>query len=390
VVAALEQVVVESCQGQVRMDPRTHHAEVNSYLARCRLNGTFEIIENFGRLPPEIPERYRSRFSSGFDLGIGSGSGRVAPLAAKPTPALSLRGMPTPGSTSSVQDMFRRILDNADVAVIATDAEGVILQANQGACRMFGYEPEEFPGLSVHLLLPPHQRSHHVVALREFARGEALEMAMGNRGDVSGYRRDGTLFPAEASISKFHDAERTVLVATLRDITTKRHAEQELTWRATHDPLTRLPNRALIRERLDNALRRSKRTGQAVALLFIDLDHFKLINDSFGHDAGDRLLVRVANILLEQVRAGDTVGRLGGDEFVVLCEHVDRSEAIEHLAERINDALRIPMAFEDRELTCTASIGLARGQGATSSVEDMLRNADIAMYVSKLKFWSFE
>ena len=385
VVAALEQVVVESCQGQVRMDPRTHHAEVNSYLARCRLNGTFEIVESFGRLPPEIPERYRSRFSSGCDLGTGSGSGPGPPLVAKPTPPLSLRGMPTPGSTSSVQDIFRRILDNADVAVIATDAQGVILQANLGACRMFGYEPEEFPGQSVHLLLPPHQRPHHAVALREFARGEVLEIPMGNRGEVTGYRRDGTLFPAEASISKFHDAERTVLVATLRDITTKRHAEQELTWRATHDPLTRLPNRALIRERLENALRRAERTGQGVALLFIDLDHFKLINDSFGHDAGDRLLVRVANILLEQVRAGDTVGRLGGDEFVVLCEHVDRPEAIEHLAERINEALRLPMAFEDRELTCTASIGLALGQGATSSVEDMLRNADIAMYVSKEK-----
>lgn len=375
VVAALEQVVVESCQGQVRMDPLTHHAEVNSYLARCRLDGTFEIVESFGRLPPEIPERYRS--------GAGSGLGPGAPRVAKPISALSLRELPTPGSTSSVQDLFRRILDNTDVAVIATDAEGVILQANLGACRMFGYEPDEFQGLSVHLLVPPHQRQHHAASLRAFEHGEALEIPMGNRGEVSGYRRDGTLFPAEASISQFRDAERTVLVATLRDITTKQRAEQELTWRATHDPLTRLPNRALIRERLANALRRSERTGQAIALLFIDLDHFKLINDSCGHDAGDRLLVRVANILLEQVRAGDTVGRLGGDEFVVVCEHVERSQTIEHLAQRINDALRIPMDFEGRMLTCTASIGLALGQGATSSVEEMLRNADIAMYVSK-------
>ena len=383
VITALEQVVVESCQGQVRMDPRTHHAEVNSYLARCRLDGTFEIVENFGRLPPEIPERYRSASGSGSGSGSTASLGPGAPLVARPTPALSLRELPTPGSTSPVQDLFRRILDNTDVAVIATDARGVILQANLGACRMFGYAPDEFPGLSVHLLLPPHQRRRHAAALREFERGEALEIPMGNRGEVTGYRRDGTLFPAEASISKFRDADDTVLVATLRDITAKQLAEQELTWRATHDPLTRLPNRALIRERLDNALRRSKRTGQAVALLFIDLDHFKLINDSCGHDAGDRLLVRVANVLLEQVRAGDTVGRLGGDEFVVVCEHVERTRDIEHLAERINDALRMPMAFEGRELTCTASIGLALGQGATSSVEEMLRNADIAMYVSK-------
>ncbi|NCA73130.1 MAG: diguanylate cyclase, partial [Sphingobacteriia bacterium] len=361
------------------MDPLTHHAEVNSYLARCRLDGTFEIVESFGRLPPEIPERYRSGSGSGAGAGLGPGALGVA----KPIPALSLRELPKPGSTSSVQDLFRRILDNTDVAVIATDAEGVILQANLGACRMFGYAPDEFQGLSVHLLVPPNQRQHHAASLRAFEHGEALEIPMGNRGAVSGYRRDGTLFPAEASISKFRDADQTVLVATLRDITAKQRAEQELIWRATHDPLTRLPNRALIRERLDNALRRSKRTGQAVALLCIDLDHFKLINDSCGHGAGDRLLVRVANVLLEQVRAGDTVGRLGGDEFVVVCEQVERTTAIEHLAERINDALRIPMDFDGRALTCTASIGLALGEGATSSVEEMLRNADIAMYVSK-------
>lgn len=367
VVAALEQVVVASCQGEVRMDAGTHHAEVNSYLARCRLNGTFEIIERFGRIPPEIPERYRAR--------------GIAPLSNKP--ALSLPELPIPGTTSSVPDLFRLILDTADVAVIATDAEGIILQANLGASRLFGYAPEEFPGLSVHLLLPPHQRQHHAVAVREFERSTALQMPMGHRGEIAGYRRDGTSFPAEASISKFRDGERSVLVATLRDISAKKVAEQELTWRATHDPLTRLPNRALIRERLDHALQRSARSGQTVALLFIDLDHFKLINDSCGHDAGDRLLVRVANLLLEQVRAGDTVGRLGGDEFVVLCEQFERPEVIEHLAERINDALRIPIAFEGRELTCTASIGLALGQGASSSVEDMLRNADVAMYVSK-------
>lgn len=369
-VAALETVVVNSCQGRVRMDPRTHHAEVNSYLARCRLNGTFEIIEHFGPIAPEIPDRYRARTAKPLTAGN----------AIQP-PALSQ--LPAVGTASTVDDLFRRILDLADVAVIATDAEGVIAQANLGACRMFGYAPEEFVGLSVHLLLPPHQRAHHALALREFERSAQLEMPMGHRGEIAGYRRDGTLFPAEASVSKFHNAGQSVLVATLRDITAKRAAEQEMTWRAFHDHLTRLPNRALIRERLDNALRRSVRTRESVALLFIDLDHFKLINDTFGHEAGDRLLVRVANTLLDQVRAGDTVGRLGGDEFVVLCEQVERTEIIEHLADRINDALRIPMAFEGREIVCTASIGLALGQGESTNVDEMLRNADAAMYVSK-------
>ncbi len=370
-VAALETVVLESCQGQVRMDPRTHHAEVNSYLARCRLNGTFEIIEHFGPIAPAIPDRYQAHPAK-----------PLAPdIAIQPPAALSQ--LPAAGTTSTIDDLFQRILDLADVAVIATDAEGIIVQANLGACRMFGYAPEEFAGLSVHLLLPPHQRQHHALALREFEQSASLEMPMGHRGKIAGYRRDGTLFPAEASVSKFRNAGQSILVATLRDITAKQAAEQEMAWRAFHDPLTRLPNRALIRDRLENALLRSARTCESVALLFIDLDHFKLINDSFGHEAGDRLLVRVANTLLEQVRAGDTVGRLGGDEFVVLCENVERAEMIEHLAERINDALRIPLAFEGREIVCTASIGLALGQGETGNVDEMLRNADTAMYASK-------
>ncbi|MDO8933859.1 MAG: EAL domain-containing protein, partial [Rhodocyclaceae bacterium] len=165
----------------------------------------------------------------------------------------------------------------------------------------------------------------------------------------------------------------------------RKRAEEELTRRATHDPLTGLPNRALIRERLANALQRSKRQGLSVALLFVDLDGFKLVNDTHGHEAGDALLKVVAARLLEQVRPGDTVARLAGDEFVILCEQLEQPATISTLAERINDSLRQTVDFDGIPLFVTASIGVAIGHGSTHSADDLLRSADTAMYAVKEK-----
>ncbi|MBU0550449.1 EAL domain-containing protein [Myxococcota bacterium] len=366
-VNALEQVSVESAQGTVVMDARTHHAHVNAYLARCRLDGSFEIVESFGLIAPEIPRRYRQEYRAKADGH---------------TP-LMMYDLPASGSSSTLGGIFQKIFDVADVAVIATDEAGVILQSNLGASEMLGYGSEELCGMSVHMLVPPNFRSRHIAALERFAKGDLMELRMGNRGEITGYRKDGTLFPAEASISKFQNEGRWILVATLRDITAKKNAEEELTWRATHDPLTRLPNRALLKERLIHALERSKRSRQYVAVLFIDLDHFKLVNDTYGHEEGDRLLIRVAETLVNQVRPGDTVGRLGGDEFIVLCENITAQKHVEVLAERINDAMRFPYTILDREVVCTASIGLALGLGESQSADEILRNADAAMYLSK-------
>ncbi|HAF45082.1 MAG TPA: diguanylate cyclase [Gallionellaceae bacterium] len=141
----------------------------------------------------------------------------------------------------------------------------------------------------------------------------------------------------------------------------------------------------MIRERLANALVRSQRQGLSVALLFVDLDGFKLINDTYGHEAGDALLEAVAARLIEEVRPGDTVARLAGDEFVILCEQLEQPASISALAERINVALRQPVAYGDVSLFVTGSIGIAVGHGTTHSADDMLRSADSAMYAVKEK-----
>jgi diguanylate cyclase (GGDEF)-like protein/PAS domain S-box-containing protein len=372
VVAALEQVEIDSCQGTIKMDAASHHAHVNTYLARCRADGSFEIIEAFGQIAPEIPARYRQ----------DEAATPVANGELPPPPIIT--ALPPAGSSSSIDTIFQQILNNADIAVIATDHHGTILQANLGACQLFGYQSEEFIGMSVHSLVPPHQRTLHAVALERFASGSATALRMGQRGSINAYRKDGSIFPAEASISKFSLPDGWILVATLRDITDRLHAEEELAWRASHDPLTSLPNRSLIRERLSRAIARSDRNLQGLALLFIDLDHFKLINDNYGHNAGDDLLITVANRLLAQVRPGDTVGRLGGDEFVILCEHIDHLRQVEYLAERINQTLRQPLQVADQAIVCTVSIGIALRQGGDEgSADDLLRQADTAMYLSK-------
>ncbi|NEV60722.1 EAL domain-containing protein [Thiorhodococcus minor] len=275
------------------------------------------------------------------------------------------------------------VLDMADVAILAADAEGIVIKANRRVGELFGYGGEELIGLSVHVLVPPQYREQHAHQVAGFVRGAMTERPMGLRSEVTGLRKDGSVFPAEVSISKIRVDGRWLLVATLNDITDRKLAEHELVWHASHDSLTGLPNRTLIHDQLTRALLRSKRQSHGVALLFIDLDGFKLVNDAHGHATGDDLLKMIAWKLLDQVRPGDTVGRLGGDELVILCDRVESPNALTALAERINEMLRTPLEVQGHQLFATASIGLAMGHGTTHSADDLLRNADAAMYKAK-------
>jgi len=369
--AALENVRVLGPQGEVRMDAASHHATVNSYLARCRKDGTFEVVQAFRPIPPQIPERYRPRPSEPRFAELPFGPQAVARMASEAGEAYRWVGT------------AKKILALADMAILATDQNGFITDANRAVSEMFGYANGELKGLSVHLLVPPHLRAIHQEHMARFLAGDETERRMGRRGEISGYRKDGTFFPLEASIAKFRDGESWVLVATLRDMTAAKEAEAELTRRATHDPLTGLPNRALVYERLEKVLHRSKARGDNIALLFIDLDGFKAVNDKYGHEAGDYLLKEISQRFIQAVRPGDTVGRLAGDEFVILCEHVDSPAMLSSLAERILDAAKQAVPYGTDKLFVTASIGIAAGHGSTHTADDLVRAADTAMYFVK-------
>lgn len=366
-VEALEQVQVNAPQGRVCMDADTHHAEVNSYLACCNSDGTFRLVKSFGSIRPEIPARYQDNDRS-----------EDRSQAVTYTDSVN-RALPSVQQVNGANE----ILSIADMAVLAADEEARITDANRGALELFGYNADEMIGLSLHLLVPPPLRSRHRQHFKSFVDGELTQLRMHQRSEVSGYRKDGTFFPMEATISKFRKQERWVMVATIRDLTVVKQAETELTWRATHDPLTRLPNRVLIADRIRQALQRSKRVNNNIAVLFIDLDGFKEINDSYGHKAGDVLLQEVSKRLIETVRPGDTVGRLAGDEFVVVCETVAHPSDMASVAERIQLRVAEEVEYAGQSLLVSASIGIAIGHGSTHSVDDLMRNADTAMYAVK-------
>jgi diguanylate cyclase (GGDEF)-like protein len=159
-------------------------------------------------------------------------------------------------------------------------------------------------------------------------------------------------------------------------------ALEEAVHRARHDTLTQLPNRALLLDRLGQGLARARRNGSRVAVLFIDLDDFKVVNDTHGHAAGDRVLVTVAEALAHHVRGGDTAARLGGDEFAVLLQDVVRLGEVETVAQRILSSVTRPLSIGGTDVTISASIGIALAEG-TDQADDVLRHADRAMYTAK-------
>ncbi|MQY50363.1 EAL domain-containing protein [Rhodocyclus gracilis] len=289
--------------------------------------------------------------------------------------------MKTPKPTPA--RVVRRILEVADTGMLAVDAHGIILEANTSLCQMFGYTRDELVGQSVGRLLPADLRAAHSRYVRDFANAAESERSMRGRGELTGCRKDGSCFPLKASLSKYRENGDWILLASLHDFSEQKQAEEERVWQATHDALTGLPNRALIRERLANALDRSSRHGRSVAVLFVDLDGFKPINDSYGYDSGDALLKQAAATLEAQLRPDDSLARMSGDEFVILCEQIDDPVAMSTLAQRLNEQLRQPFVVNAQEVFIAASIGVAIGDGAKHSADEMLRDADAAMFAVK-------
>nr|MDP9478110.1 EAL domain-containing protein [Actinomycetota bacterium] len=200
-------------------------------------------------------------------------------------------------------------------------------------------------------------------------------------------RKDGTTFPVEVRVGGVVYAGERMILASSRDVAERKALEERLEHQAFHDPLTGLPNRALFQDRLEHALARAGRDDGAVAVLFLDLDDFKVVNDSLGHEAGDKLLVEVAGRLRGCLRPGDTAARLGGDEFAVLLEGAAGEGEALRVADRIGDALKTPVPLGARgshEARANASVGVALGRSGQRA-GDLLRDADVAMYGAKAR-----
>ncbi len=277
---------------------------------------------------------------------------------------------------------LRSLADAALEAVVITE-HGRIVEANEVFADIFGYERHEALGMPISQLVAPEYRT---LVDRYVVSGlEALY-------EAAGLRKDGSRFDIEMRGKGIGYEGESVRVTTVRDISERKAMERMLEHQATHDALTDLPNRALFADRLGQALIRTARHAGSVAVLFVDLDGFKSVNDTFGHEAGDRLLTEVAHRLHASVRIEDSVGRavptisrLGGDEFTVLLEPVLHEGDAVRVAERIAHQLIQPFRLAGHEMSITASIGIALGTYGRTSAEELIRNADAAMYLAKSK-----
>ena len=240
-----------------------------------------------------------------------------------------------------------------------------ILEVNEQAIEHYGYSREEFAGMLVTDLVHPGIEPHR----REGSSGQAVQRHV---------VRTGRLIEVEITAYPLTFRERPATLVIAQDVTARIALQAQLSQQAFHDSLTSLPNRVLFRERLNRALAKTS----AVAVIFIDLDDFKRINDSLGHSAGDDVLIAIAERLARCIRAGDTIARLGGDEFTVLIDSCTVHDALAFV-ERIHTTLHDPICIDGREMVISPSIGIALGEEGLGDPEELLRRADVAMYVAK-------
>lgn len=284
------------------------------------------------------------------------------------------------------ESRYRSIFENSQDAIYVTGVDGTILEINPAGMTLFGYSHGQFQQLRA-------QDLYHDPADRERFRRQIDE-----DGEVEGFEvqletRDGRVLDCElTSTTRTENGKVAGYQGIIRDVTERKQIEQELERRALHDFLTGLPNRALLWDRLEQAVARSNRGAGPLAVLFIDLDRFKVVNDSLSHAAGDQVLVKVSSRLQACVREPDTVARVGGDEFVVLLENLRDAEESETVANRIQTAFEPPFPVAGEKVHLDASIGIAllepesaKQLPSTETVDELVRRADNAMYRAKAK-----
>jgi diguanylate cyclase (GGDEF)-like protein/PAS domain S-box-containing protein len=277
----------------------------------------------------------------------------------------------------------RAVVENAAEGILTIGLDGAIGSFNAAAEAMFGWTATEIIGMPVATLVPAELHAPLGDFLAVY-RSSGPSAAQRNEVEVTGVRRDGTLFPMMVSTSAITvDGFQPTISGITRDLSDQKRFEAQLAHQGLHDPLTGLPNRVMLTDRLEQALARVRRNDRMFGVLFVDLDRFKAVNDTLGHKVGDQLLVEAGVRIRSAVRETDTVARLGGDEFVVLCEDIEGVHHATDFAGRIIAALQAPFHLGDDDTNVSASIGIALSADGIVSADAILANADIAMYRAK-------
>jgi diguanylate cyclase (GGDEF)-like protein/PAS domain S-box-containing protein len=278
-------------------------------------------------------------------------------------------------------ERFRALVQHAVDILLVVEADGTLRHVSPAIERILGHDPAALVGTQMWTMVHPAD----VAAARAFHAGLVEQPGEARSIELRWQHRDGSARWVEISgANLLGHSEVRGLVLNARDLTRDKSLQQELVQRALHDQLTGLPNRTLFMDRLEHAIDRCTRRGRFVGVLFLDLDRFKLVNDNFGHDRGDQLLVDVAQRLRTCLRRIDTIARVGGDEFTILLEDLTSAGDAILIAERVMEALREPIRLDGQEVFVTASIGIALGDAAQSATgQGLLRDADVAMYRAK-------
>lgn len=325
-------------------------------------------------------------------FGLGTAEGRQVWLSVKSTLIRHGEEYENTAIVTSIEDITEqkrnadrlliteRAVQSSRDAIMITDDKVRIISVNDAFCAITGYTRDEALGQKASILRSGrHEQSFYD------AMWERLSANGSWSGEVWNRRRNGQIFPAWLSISEIHDPSgfRTHYVGTLFDLSERLKAEENVRHLALHHSLTGLPNRNYLRESLGQALAAAERHGWRIGVYFIDLDHFKLINDTRGHQVGDLVLREVAQRLKAILRDEDTVGRLAGDEFVVFTPNVDSDAAIVTVAEHLLQVLNEPFIVEDEKLFVTTSIGIVVYPADGADIDSLISNADTAMYAAK-------
>ncbi len=273
-----------------------------------------------------------------------------------------------------------RAFENILEGVIVSDADNKIISVNPAFTRITGYTAEEVKGRNPRFLQSGRQTEEFYQAM-----WSDLEQQGRWGGEIMNLNKRGEVYPQWLNISRVDDAEGKVThyIATFTDMSALKASQEQLLYLAYHDALTNLPNRLLFNDRLRQAIKRANRENCQVAILFLDLDHFKHINDTLGHSMGDEVLRQVAARLKDSLREGDTVARLGGDEFIVLLDRLNTADDAALVARKIKSVFAAPFRLEGREFYAGASIGISLYPEDGEDADTLLKNADASMYQAK-------
>lgn len=281
------------------------------------------------------------------------------------------------------QGQLQAIIHNVMDGIVTINSEGEIQGFNPAAEAIFGYTQREVLGKNMQMLMPePHRSLHDGFLKRYVDSGESAILGIRGR-EMTALRKNGEEFPMEISASEMQLGGNRYFIGIIRDITERKRAEHKIAHLAHFDSLTDLPNRASLMDILDHSLALAKRNTQKMAVLFLDLDGFKAINDTLGHQSGDLLLQGVSKRLKESIRDSDAVARVGGDEFILVLENVEFKESAQQVAVKIIAALAEPFNLGVQLGHVGGSIGISMFPDNAESKEALIKQADLAMYLAK-------